>query len=57
MYNAQAAANIEERHYYYPIPESQIEGVTNYNGAQISQANGVLQYDSALENFWQNPGF
>lgn len=56
-YNAQASANILEKHYYYPIPESQIEGVTNYADIAVSQSNGVLQYTSTSESFWQNPGY
>lgn len=56
-YNAQASGNIKEYHYYRPIPEAQIEGVTNYVANTPSQANGVLQYSSTIEGFWQNPGY
>lgn len=56
-YNAQASANIQEKHYYYPIPESQIEGVTNYESISVPQINGVLQYSIVSESFWQNPGY
>ncbi len=56
-YNAQASANISEKHYYYPIPEPQIEGVTNYADIPVAQSNGVLQYKTASESFWQNPGY
>jgi starch-binding outer membrane protein, SusD/RagB family len=30
-YNAQASANIKEIHYYRPIPQAQIDAVTNFN--------------------------
>lgn len=56
-YNAQASSNIKECHYYRPIPEAQIEGVTNYVSNTPSQSDGVLQYTSAIEGFWQNPGY
>lgn len=57
-YNAQAKANIETKHYYRPIPEAQIQGVTNFVSATVSQsADGVLNYSSEQEGFWQNPGY
>ena len=57
-YNGQAAGNIDVKHYYRPIPEAQMIAVTNETGAPVQQdANGVLQYTSAVEGFWQNPGY
>ena len=57
-YNAQAKNNIETKHYYRPIPEAQIQGVTNFVTASVSQsADGVLNYTSEQEGFWQNPGY
>ena len=43
-YNAQANKNIKDFHYLRPIPEAQIEGVTN-----LSSTEGV--------GFWQNKGY
>jgi starch-binding outer membrane protein, SusD/RagB family len=43
-YNAQASGNIQTYHYYRPIPQAQIDAVTNY-----SVTEGV--------GFWQNPGY
>jgi hypothetical protein len=43
-YNAQAAANIKEFHYYRPIPQAQLDAVTNFS-------------DSPGTGFWQNPGY
>ncbi|MBQ3629797.1 MAG: RagB/SusD family nutrient uptake outer membrane protein [Prevotella sp.] len=57
-YNAQASANIAAKHYYRPIPLNELEAVTNRTDAAVSQdANGVLQYTTAQEGFWQNPGY
>ena len=57
-YNGQGAGNIGIQHYYRPIPEAQMIAVTNETGAPVQQdANGVLQYTSAVEGFWQNPGY
>jgi hypothetical protein len=57
-YNGQGAANIGIQHYYRPIHEAQMIAVTNETGAPVQQdANGVLQYTSAVEGFWQNPGY
>jgi hypothetical protein len=57
-YNAQASGNISTIHYYRPIPEAQMEGVTNTISAPASQdANGVLQYTTTADGFWQNPGY
>ena len=56
-YNAQASTNIMEKHYYRPIPESQMEAVTNLTTTSVSQSNGVLQYNEAAAGFWQNPGY
>ena len=56
-YNAQASANIQEIHYYRPIPEAQMESVTNASSTVPSQSNGVLQYTTTAEGFWQNPGY
>lgn len=56
-YNAQASGNIKEMHYYRPIPEAQILSVTNFSGEQPSASNGVINYTTELETFWQNPGY
>jgi hypothetical protein len=57
-YNAQGSGNIKAIHYYRPIPEAQMEAVTNEISAPASQdGNGVLQYTSTAEGFWQNPGY
>ncbi len=57
-YNAQGSANIAVKHYYRPIPLTELETVTNFTSATVSQdANGVLQYTSVSEGMWQNPGY
>ncbi len=57
-YNAQASGNIDVKHYYRPIPLNELESVTNRVTVSVSQdANGVLQYTSAQEGMWQNPGY
>ena len=57
-YNGQAAGNIAVQHYYRPIPEAQMIAVTNEQSTPVQQdANGVLQYTSTADGFWQNPGY
>ncbi len=57
-YNAQASGNIALKHYYRPIPLSELESVTNRGDAAVTQdANGVLQYSATQETMWQNPGY
>ena len=57
-YNAQASGNIALKHYYRPIPLSELESVTNRGDAAVTQdAGGVLQYSSTQETMWQNPGY
>ena len=57
-YNAQASGNIDIKHYYRPIPLSELESVTNRTTSSATQdANGVLQYTSTQEGMWQNPGY
>ena len=57
-YNAQASGNIDVKHYYRPIPLSELESVTNRATISVSQdANGVLQYTSTQDGMWQNPGY
>ena len=57
-YNAQASGNIDVKHYYRPIPLSELESVTNRTTSSATQdANGVLQYTSTQEGMWQNPGY
>ena len=57
-YNAQASGNIAVRHYYRPIPLSELESVTNRTDITVQQdAGGVMQYPTAAEGMWQNPGY
>lgn len=57
-YNAQASGNIAVKHYYRPIPLSELEVVTNRTDLSVSQnANGVLEYTEAASGMWQNPGY
>ncbi len=57
-YNAQASGNIAVKHYYRPIPLTELEAVTNRAEISVSQdANGVLQYTSTADGMWQNPGY
>jgi hypothetical protein len=57
-YNVQASVNFDTKHYYRPIPESQMEGVTNEISSAASQdSKGVLQYTTTADGFWQNPGY
>ena len=57
-YNAQASGNIALKHYYRPIPLTELESVTNRGDVAVTQdANGVLQYSSTQETMWQNPGY
>ena len=57
-YNAQASGNIAVKHYYRPIPLSELEVVTNRTDLNVAQdANGVLQYTTAETGMWQNPGY
>ena len=56
-YNYQAR-NIALKHYYRPIPETELNTVSNYTGASYSQdANGVLKYETTDAGMWQNPGY
>lgn len=56
--NGAASANIAMKHYYRPIPESEMEAVTNRSDkAVVQDANGVLQYNETDGGFWQNPGY
>ena len=46
------------KHYYRPIPLSELEVVTNRTDLNVAQdANGVLQYPSTQQGMWQNPGY
>ena len=57
-YNAQASGNIALKHYYRPIPLSELESVTNRSNIAVTQdADGVLQYTSTQDVMWQNPGY
>ena len=57
-YNAQASGNIALKHYYRPIPLTELESVTNRGDVAVTQdANGVLQYSATQETMWQNPGY
>ena len=57
-YNAQASGNIALKHYYRPIPLTELESVTNRGDAAVTQdAGGVLQYSATQETMWQNPGY
>jgi len=57
-YNAQASGNIALKHYYRPIPLTELESVTNRGDVSVTQdAGGVLQYSATQETMWQNPGY
>ena len=57
-YNAQASGNIDVKHYYRPIPLNEMEAVTNRTDITVQQdAGGVIQYTTASEGMWQNPGY
>jgi len=57
-YNAQASGNIAVKHYYRPIPLTELESVTNRSDVAVQQdANGVLQYNATNDVMWQNPGY
>ena len=57
-YNAQASKNIAVKHYYRPIPLNELEAVTNRTDITVQQdAGGVIQYNTASEGMWQNPGY
>ena len=57
-YNAQASKNIAIKHYYRPIPLNEMEAVTNRTDITVQQdAGGVIQYNTASEGMWQNPGY
>ena len=57
-YNAQASANIALKFYYRPIPQVQMDACTNVTTTSATQnADGVLNYESQADGFWQNPGF
>ena len=62
-YNAQASGNIALKHYYRPIPSTEFALVSNAAMASASQAaegdakEGLLNYTTVSESFWQNPGF
>ena len=57
-YNAQASGNIAIKHYYRPIPLTELNAVTNRSDEAVQQdAGGVLQYTSTSDGFWQNPGY
>ncbi|MBR1879325.1 MAG: RagB/SusD family nutrient uptake outer membrane protein [Prevotella sp.] len=57
-YNAQGSANIALKHYYRPIPLSELETVTNRSSETVTQDdNGVLRYTATSDGMWQNPGF
>ena len=57
-YNAQASGNIATKHYYRPIPLSELEVATNRTDLAVPQdANGVLNYTSTQAGMWQNPGY
>jgi hypothetical protein len=58
QYNAQGKDNVALKHYYRPIPLSQMDACSNVIAAPASQnADGVLQYSSTADGFWQNPGY
>lgn len=57
-YNAQASANIALKHYYRPIPLSELEVSTNRTTLSVPQdAQGVLNYPVTQQGMWQNPGY
>jgi hypothetical protein len=57
-YNGQGKGNVALKHYYRPIPEAQMISCTNVVAAAAVQgADGVLQYTTQTDGFWQNPGY
>lgn len=58
-YNAQASGSIDVKHYYRPIPSDQMAGVTNRIECPTTanSTTGVLNYTTAADGFWQNPGY
>ncbi len=56
--NAQASGNIALQHYYRPIPLNQMDACTNVVPCPATQnTDGVLNYSSTADGFWQNPGY
>ncbi len=56
--NYESAQNIQLKHYYRPIPDTELTAVTNKIDTPCSQdANGVLQYTTTADGMWQNPGY
>ncbi len=57
-YNAQGKNNVALKHYYRPIPLSQMDACSNVIATPASpDAKGVLQYTTTADGFWQNPGY
>ena len=57
-YNAQGKDNVALKHYYRPIPLSQMDACSNVIATPATQeANGVLKYSTTADGFWQNPGY
>ncbi len=61
--NAQASGNIALRHYYRPIPSSEVSSVSNPSTETYEQypegdaKEGVMKYEATSSGFWQNPGY
>lgn len=57
-YNAQGKDNVALKHYYRPIPLSQMDACSNVIATPATQeANDVLKYSTTADGFWQNPGY